>query len=69
MFESAPALGEIDTLTPFAWSEYGETGEMDSAPFESPITNFYMTDPISRIQNDGRGTERSSEGQKTGTNG
>ncbi|MBF0130361.1 MAG: molybdopterin-dependent oxidoreductase, partial [Alphaproteobacteria bacterium] len=30
------------------WGGFGETGEMDPAPFVSPIGNFYMTDPISR---------------------
>jgi len=27
---------------------FGTAGEMAAAPFESPITNYYMTDPISR---------------------
>ena len=44
----APPLGEIDTVSPAAWGEFGSSGEMDAAPFESPVANFYMTDPISR---------------------
>ncbi len=31
-----------------AWIAFGEDGELDEAPFELPIENFYMTDPISR---------------------
>ena len=30
------------------WSAFGAAGEMDPAPFESPIHDYYMTDPISR---------------------
>jgi NADH-quinone oxidoreductase subunit G len=30
------------------WGEFGRDGAVSDAPFLSPITNFYMTDPISR---------------------
>tara|TARA_B100000676_G_scaffold49901_1_gene48965 strand:- start:3086 stop:5146 length:2061 start_codon:yes stop_codon:yes gene_type:complete len=71
MSESVPVLGEIDTLTPSAWSDHGEIAEMDSAPFESPVTNFYMTDPISRASETMAACTETfvKEGQKTGTDG
>jgi NADH-quinone oxidoreductase subunit G len=31
-----------------AWGEFGKAGATTDAPFVSPITNYYMTDPISR---------------------
>ena len=71
MSESLPVLGEIDTLTPSSWSDHGEIAEMDSAPFESPVTNFYMTDPISRASETMAACTETfvKEGQKTGTDG
>jgi NADH-quinone oxidoreductase subunit G len=30
------------------WGEFGKPGPVSDAPFEPPIKNFYMTDPISR---------------------
>ena len=38
----------IDTVESVAWEEFGSSGAIDAAPFSSPISNFYMTDPISR---------------------
>jgi NADH-quinone oxidoreductase subunit G len=35
-------------VEPAAWGGFGKDGPLDSAPFRSPIENFYMTDPISR---------------------
>ncbi|MFQ5958271.1 MAG: NADH-quinone oxidoreductase subunit NuoG [Alphaproteobacteria bacterium] len=48
MAEIAPHLAEVDAVTPAAWGPFGAAGQMEPAPFASPITNFYMTDPISR---------------------
>ncbi|MFQ5785205.1 MAG: NADH-quinone oxidoreductase subunit NuoG [Alphaproteobacteria bacterium] len=48
MAEIAPRLREIDTLSPAEWGTFGAPGDMDPAPFTSPVANFYMTDPISR---------------------
>ncbi len=47
--EANPIFGEIDSVRPADWGPFGAAGEMDPAPFESPIRNFYMTDPISRV--------------------
>ena len=46
--DSNNAFLAIDTVEPAVWSEFGVSGAIDPAPFNSPISNFYMTDPISR---------------------
>jgi NADH-quinone oxidoreductase subunit G len=43
-----PAFLALDMVDAAEWSEFGKAGEIDGAPFESAIGNFYMTDPISR---------------------
>ena len=48
MVDANPVFVEIDNVAPAGWSEFGTAGAMDPAPFASPVTNFYMTDPISR---------------------
>ena len=48
MAEIAPVLDNLDVVEPSEWSGFGTAGSLDSAPFEAPIKNFYMTDPISR---------------------
>ena len=71
MAKTAPALVEIDTLAPSSWRDYGTAGEMDNAPFESPIRNFYMTDPISRASETMAACTETfvRNGEKTGTDG
>ncbi|MFN4282000.1 MAG: NADH-quinone oxidoreductase subunit NuoG [Alphaproteobacteria bacterium] len=48
MASAHPTFATLDALVPAAWAAFGQEGAMDSAPFRSPIGNFYMTDPISR---------------------
>ncbi|CAN0168493.1 unnamed protein product [Discosporangium mesarthrocarpum] len=69
---ASPVFDQVDTVSAAAWSAFGAEGAMDSAPFVTPISNFYMTDPISRASQTmaecarqfvGTGTER------TGTDG
>lgn len=43
-----PIFASVGQMTPATWAPFGAQGPVDSAPFVSPITNFYMTDPISR---------------------
>ncbi len=43
-----PTFATVDALLPAAWSAFGQDGAMDGAAFRAPISNFYMTDPISR---------------------
>jgi NADH-quinone oxidoreductase subunit G len=38
----------IDTVGTASWGSFGSEGKISDVPFTSPITNFYMTDPISR---------------------
>ena len=44
----SPVFSAIDRIVPAGWGPFGAEGPMDAAPFQSPIANFYMTDPISR---------------------
>ena len=46
--ETNDAFLAIDTVEPAAWGDFGTEGALDAAAFGSPISNFYMTDPISR---------------------
>ncbi len=48
MAEIAPHLENIDEVTTAPWTTFGGAGTMDDSPFNSPVTNYYMTDPISR---------------------
>ena len=48
MIEAAPHLGEVDASVPAPWGDFGESGDMDPAPFTSPVADFYMTNPICR---------------------
>ena len=48
LFEISPRFQRLDAIEPAAWGEFGKAGPVDAAPFAPPITNFYMTDPISR---------------------
>ncbi len=48
MVEVNPVFAALDEIVPAEWAAFGAPGKMDPAPFESPIKNFYITDPISR---------------------
>ncbi len=52
MYKAAPQLMRIDQRTPAPTGELGDLakveGGMGSEPFRSPITDFYMTNPIAR---------------------
>lgn len=43
-----PVFATPGQVTPAAWAAFGATGAVEGASLASPITNFYMTDPISR---------------------
>jgi NADH-quinone oxidoreductase subunit G len=43
-----PVFAKIGVVEPAPWVAFGADRAMDSSPFEYPIGNFYMTDPISR---------------------
>jgi NADH-quinone oxidoreductase subunit G len=44
----APAFLSVDQITPAQWAKFGGKGKIDPAAFVPPITDFYLTDPISR---------------------
>lgn len=43
-----PAFGKTDEVAAAAWQKFGQDGACRKEPFVLPITNFYMTDPITR---------------------
>jgi NADH-quinone oxidoreductase subunit G len=72
LFELSPRFQRLGAVEPAPWGEFGTAGAVDSAPFASPITNFYMTDPISRASETmAECTETYVRGtqEKTGTHG
>ena len=48
LVKACPSFAAIDQVEPASWGAFGTAGELDAAPFASPVENFYMTDPISR---------------------
>ncbi|HEX6011299.1 MAG TPA: molybdopterin-dependent oxidoreductase, partial [Geminicoccaceae bacterium] len=48
MVELAPALASVDAIARAEWGAFGRPGELDRAGFAAPITDFYLTNPISR---------------------
>jgi len=42
------SFAALDQQSAGAWGDFGKAGQVGDAPFASPITNFYMTCPISR---------------------
>ena len=65
-----PHFARIDDVEAASWGEFGDAGAMDSAPFALPVTNFYMTDPISRASEVmAQCTREFINGEATGTDG
>lgn len=49
MIKTAPVFANIGDITPAQWKDSaGQRRKLDDKPFENPVKNFYMTDPISR---------------------
>jgi len=48
MAEANEIFEHLDESALEKWGAFGAEGALDGAPFESPVDNFYMTDPISR---------------------
>ena len=42
------AQAAVDKIQPAAWGAFGAAGQVTASPFEYPVKNYYMTDPISR---------------------
>jgi NADH-quinone oxidoreductase subunit G len=72
MAKANPVFANIDTVQPAEWKTFGKEGKHDAAPFSRVISNFYMTDVISRAS---RVMEECTEAflngtkEKTGTHG
>jgi NADH-quinone oxidoreductase subunit G len=71
MAEVAPVLDQLDIVEASDWIGFGQAGSMDDAAFATPITNFHMTDPISRASATMAACTESFAGtaEKTGTDG
>ena len=72
MAQANPVFEKVDERSAAAWGSFGSDGEMSAAPFESPIANYYMTDPISRASETMAECTRefvNASGERTGTNG
>ena len=48
MKDTNPCFAAPDGPEPATWGAFGAKGRISSDPFRSPVSNFYMTDPISR---------------------
>lgn len=42
------SFGAVDRIEPAKWDTFGRGGDLDSRPFQTPIANFYMTNPVCR---------------------
>ena len=41
-------FAKVDEIEPAAWGEFGGNGEVAATPFDLPIKDFHLTDPICR---------------------
>ena len=48
LVQTNPVFGAVDQIAAADWGDFGQAGNLEAAPFVSPVGNFYMTDPISR---------------------
>ncbi|MBX3454770.1 NADH-quinone oxidoreductase subunit NuoG [Ferrovibrio sp.] len=48
MLEVAPHFSAVDRVTPAAWGVFGVNGMPNDTAFQSPIGDFYLTNPIAR---------------------
>lgn len=49
MHNDYPIFSKTNTIVPTPWDEFGNIGKLLKKPFTTPIKNYYMTDPISRV--------------------
>jgi len=48
LYQAHPHLAAVGTVEPAQWEAFGREGKVEAAAFETPIANYYMTDPIGR---------------------
>ncbi|TNE38476.1 MAG: NADH-quinone oxidoreductase subunit G [Alphaproteobacteria bacterium] len=72
MIEAVPHFAEIDVVMPAPWGDFGAAGKLDDAAFANPISDYYLTNPISRasrIMAECSATYSKTKTEGTGTNG
>ena len=70
--EVHPVFANIGEVTPAEWEAFGIEGDIESAPFKNPVTDFYLTDVISRASEtmaECTAVARGGNPEKTGTDG
>jgi len=48
LYQANKRFQRLNAIEAATWEAFGKAGSTDAKPFESPIANYYMTDPISR---------------------
>ncbi len=72
MIAVAPHLADIDVVSPAAWGGFGESGTVTADPFSNPISDYYLTNSISRaskIMAECSSSFSKVKFEETGTNG
>ncbi|NVK18156.1 MAG: NADH-quinone oxidoreductase subunit G [Methylocystaceae bacterium] len=69
--EVSPTFANPDDIQKASWDDFGVKGDLDATAITSPISNYYMTDPVSRVSKTmAECTEALiNPQQRTGTNG
>ncbi len=72
LVEVNPVFDQVGEIVLAYWEAFGEAGPMSSDPLTSPISNYYMTCPISRASETMAECSREfvgGDGERTGTDG
>ncbi|WP_417797823.1 NADH-quinone oxidoreductase subunit NuoG [Terasakiella pusilla] len=69
--EVSPTFANPEEIQPAKWEDFGTKGDLEATALTSPIRNYYMTDPVSRVSKTmAECTEvLVNPQQRTGTNG
>lgn len=63
LIKEFPHFNQIDKVLPAEWKPFGKSGAVKSDPFKSPVTNFYLTNVITRASETMAKCVRTPEGQ------
>ena len=71
MAKVSPTFANLDEIQSASWEDFGTKGDISATALTSPISNYYMTDPVSRVSKTmAECTEvLINPQQRTGTNG
>jgi NADH-quinone oxidoreductase subunit G len=71
LVDANPLFDQIGEVAPAPWAPFGEPGPMSNEPLASPLSNYYMTCPISRASETMAECSRQfvDGGERTGTDG